>query len=109
MKTVSRKGKYAMLQVIICNIGSASPVFFLYVYFFSKMVVAWNISAAPFSSKHICWICRKTEDVLLVTSPLILLLAIGITGFKYVIQNCHSNSAPNPGTNNGFCYNFQTN
>ena len=74
-----------MLRVITCNIGSASPVFFLYVYFSYKMVVAWNISAASLSSKHVCWVCRKTEDVSLVTSPLIKLLEIGITDYEYVI------------------------
>ena len=85
MKTASKKGKYAMSEVIICNIGSASPVLFLYVYFFSEMVFTWNIPAATFLSKQVCWICRKTEDVLLVTSPLTQHLGIGIRDHEYVI------------------------
>ena len=84
MKTTSKKGKYAMSEVIICNIGSAS----LFSFCICTLLQKWFLletSAATFLSKQVCWICRKTEDVLLITSPLIQHSGIGKTDHEYVI------------------------
>ena len=65
---------------------------------FLLVTYLWSL----FLSQQIHRNCKKPEDVLPVTSPVQELLWIGGTGHRYLIQNCHSDSVQNPGSNEAF-------